>query len=72
MIKDLPIAQRIYLHGELLTHGILPCCMTCQFAKGVYTKERDEELACDKANGALPPLDVIIRGCEMWVQDIPF
>ncbi len=68
-VKQLPIAQRVYLHGELLQHGILPTCVTCKH--GVETSFAEFGVDCRRYETDVP-LAVIVQGCEGWEQDIPF
>jgi hypothetical protein len=77
-IKDMPIAFRVDLHKELIVHGIVPSCLTCEHTD-VEPKARmhakiglpQGELTCGKYN-AKPPLQVVASGCVSWVQGIPF
>lgn len=72
IIKKLPIAQRIFLHGALLNECILPSCTTCSLSEHKPSSVRAVDVFCTKYN-AFPPLDVLLVGCEQWAEDdIPF
>ena len=69
-VKELPIEQRVFLHGELLQHGVLPTCATCVHGEAVVD-DGSHNVHCHKYNASVP-LAVIVQGCVGWEQDIPF
>ncbi len=76
-VKRLPIETRVALHGELLSHQILPSCTNC--IEGELKKEHLNDglntevqyAYCHKYKG-VPPLSVVMVGCAAWDAEIPF
>lgn len=54
--------QKIELQKSMVDSSVWYCCINC-------TSWKD---GCMKANGAMPPPEVILHGCESWEIDIPF
>ncbi len=54
----------IELQNSLIRSAQLPTCTNCDHW-------RTEKQLCDKYN-VLPPAEIIVTGCEIWIDGIPF